>query len=396
MASSRALFTFHSQWTAENRAVLRVLIPFVVGLSILLTVGYGLQVQLRLAAQREHLQILLRGWDGLGWLVWPLAAPVILVMIRRYPLVRGHIRENLFRLALASVGLCAVLANLQLLLRLVPNLWLPPEDDLRFDFASYAVSAVLSLPTTTLTYTGFFSATLAIDYYFKNRRRTEEALQLKLRTAQLESELAQAELEALRGQLHPHFLFNSFNAVAALVRLRRNEAAVEMIAQLSALLRLALERSGRHELPLAEELDFVRRYLEIERIRFGEKLELQLEFAASELDTLVPNLLLQPLVENAIKHGISRRTIPGRVRVSARRQGDRVVLEVENDGPDAPPAAAATGGRTGIGLMNTRARLDRIYGAGYRLDMLPRADGGMLVRVDLPLRGVPVSTPISA
>jgi len=369
--------------------VLRLQVPFVLALSFLLMLGFAMQSQLREIAARDHLDVLMRGWDGFAWIVWPLVAPVLLLLIRRYPLVRGHIRPNLLRIALVSLVLCFAIAGVQLLLRLAPNLWLPPSARLSIDLKTFLISIMLTLPLDVVVYTGFLSASLAIDYYLKNRRRTEEALQLKLRTAQLESELAQAELDVLRGQLHPHFLFNSFNAVAALVRLRRNDAAVETIAQLSALLRLAMERTGRHELPLGQELDFARRYLEIERIRFGDKLELQLDFGAAELDTLVPNLLLQPLVENAIKHGISRRTSPGTVRVSARGRGDRVVVEVENDGPDQPAPAPRAATRSGIGLLNTRARLDRIYGAGYRLEMLPRADGGMLVRVDLPRRPGP-------
>ncbi len=369
--------------------MLRLQVPFVLALSFLLMLGFAMQSQLREIAARDHLDVLMRGWDGFAWIVWPLVAPVLLLLIRRYPLVRGHIRPNLLRIALVSLVLCFAIAGVQLLLRLAPNLWLPPSARLSIDLKTFLISIMLTLPLDVVVYTGFLSASLAIDYYLKNRRRTEEALQLKLRTAQLESELAQAELDVLRGQLHPHFLFNSFNAVAALVRLRRNDAAVETIAQLSALLRLAMERTGRHELPLGQELDFARRYLEIERIRFGDKLELQLDFGAAELDTLVPNLLLQPLVENAIKHGISRRTSPGTVRVSARGRGDRVVVEVENDGPDQPAPAPRAATRSGIGLLNTRARLDRIYGAGYRLEMLPRADGGMLVRVDLPRRPGP-------
>ena len=375
--------------TPDDRAALRVLLPLACGVSLAMMVGFALQGELRRAAEADHLDVLLRGWDGLAWIVWPVVAPVILLTIRRFPLVRGHLRHGTLRLGAASAGLCFAVANVQLLIRLIPNLWLPPGEHLPISFKTHFVSVMLTLPLDILVYGGFLAVSLAIDYSAKNRRRSEEALQLKLRTAQLESQLAQAELETLRGQLHPHFLFNSFNAVAALVRLKRNDAAVEMIAQLSGLLRLAIERTGRHELPLQDELDFVQRYLEIERIRFGDKLDLQLDFSAAELDTLVPNLLLQPLVENAIKHGISRRTIPGTVRVSARQRDDRVVMEIENDGPDQP---APPSGRKGIGLLNTRARLDRIYGSGYRLDLSPRPDGGMLVRIELPLRPLKPTT----
>jgi len=206
-------------------------------------------------------------------------------------------------------------------------------------------------------------------------------------TAQLESDLARAELTVLRGQLHPHFLFNSFNAVASLVRQRRNESAVEIIAQLSALLRLAIERTGRQELPLEEEIDFIRRYLEIEQVRFGEKLRLDFSLDPAALDASVPNLVLQPLVENAIKHGISRRTRPGTVRLAARRVDGRLQLEIVDDGPDGSPVERdAEGQRAGIGLSNTRARLEKIYGSDFQLEMTPRPEGGMRVFLDLPWR----------
>ena len=256
------------------------------------------------------------------------------------------------------------------------------------DWSHYTVSTLLLLPVDLLTYCGFFAASFAIVYHFKYRQRGEEALQLQLRTAQLESDLARAELTVLRGQLHPHFLFNSFNAVASLVRQKRNDAAVEIIAQLSALLRLAIERTGRQELPLDEEIDFIRRYLEIEQVRFGEKLRLDFALDPAALDAAVPNLVLQPLVENAIKHGISRRTRPGTLRLAARRLDSRLQLEIVDDGPGGSSLDRETGdGRPGgIGLSNTRARLEKIYGSDYHLEMIPRPEGGMRVCLDLPWR----------
>jgi len=165
-----------------------------------------------------------------------------------------------------------VVAHVRYFLRGLPDLiwdehhtWLP-------DIDSYTYNTFAMLPLDFLTYSGFFAVSFSVDYYFKHRQRTEEALQLQLRTAQLQSDLARAELAALRGQLHPHFLFNSFNALATLVRQQKNEAAVEIIAQLSALLRLAIDRSGLQEIPLHQEIDFIQRYLDIEHVRFGDKL----------------------------------------------------------------------------------------------------------------------------
>ena len=218
--------------TAEERAELKVQIPLFLTVSILLSVGYYGQRELRAMADREHVQQLLRGWDGFAWFVWLVAAPFMLVLIRRFPLTRGQVRRSLVGLMVGSVAIYLVVANLRFLLRILPNVWLPPAADLPVDWSHYAVSTLLLLPMDFLTYCGFFAATFAIVYHFKYRQRGEEALQLQLRTAQLESDLARAELTVLRGQLHPHFLFNSFNAVASLVRQKRNDSAVEIIAQL--------------------------------------------------------------------------------------------------------------------------------------------------------------------
>ena len=374
--------------TLEERVVLKVQFAVFLSVSILLSLGYYGQRELRAVADREHVQFLLRGWDGFAWFVWLLAAPAMLVLIRRFPIQRGQVRRGLFGLILGSLALYLVVTNLRYLLRVLPNLWLDPAADLPNDWSHYVVSILYLLPMDFMTYCGFFSASLAIDYYFQYRQRLEETLQLQLRTAQLQSDLARAELTSLRGQLHPHFLFNSFNAVASLVRQRRNDAAVEMIAQLSSLLRLAIERTGRQQLPLDEEIDFIRRYLEIERVRFGEKLRLDFNLEPAVLNATVPNLLLQPLVENAIKHGISLRTCPGTVRLAAWRTNDRLHLEIADDGPDGTTEVTAPSEprTTGIGLSNTRARLEKIYGANFRLDLMPRLEGGMLVCLDLPFQ----------
>lgn len=380
--------------TSEEWAVLRVQVPLFLAVSTLLSVGYYAQRALRAAAERDHVQIILRGWDGFAWFAWLLAAPVILMLIRRFPLTRGRLTRSITGLVAGSMVLYFCVTNLRFLLRVLPNMWLPPSDDVPVDWSNYTVTLLVLMPLDFLTYGAFFAASLAINYYIKFRQRAEEALQLELHTAQLQSDLARAELTALRGQLHPHFLFNSFNAVVSLVRQRRNDAAVEVIAQLSALLRLAIDRTGQQELSLDDEMDFIRRYLEIEQVRFGEKLQTRFDCDPEALSAAVPNLLLQPLVENAIKHGISRRTRPGAVGVSALRAGERLVLEITDDGPDAEgEMMTAPAKKSGIGLTNTRARLDKLYGSDYRLDIRSRAGGGTQVRLDLPWRPMPLPKP---
>ena len=360
-------------------------IPLFLAVSILLSLGYHGQRVVRAMADQEHVQQLVRGWDGFAWFVWLLAAPAMLLLVRRYPLMRGQVRSSLAGLIGGSLVIYLAVANLRFLLRVLPNLWLPTGADLPVDWEHYMVSTLVLLPMDFLTYCGFFSASFAIDYYFKYRQRAEEALQLQLHAAQLQSELARAELTTLRGQLHPHFLFNAFNAVASLVRQQRNDSAVEIIAQMSALLRLAIDRTGRQELTLEEEIDFIRRYLEIEQVRFGAKLQLDFAVDPSALGAAVPNLVLQPLVENAIKHGISRRTRPGTVRLAARRMQSWLRLEVLDDGPDGPTVGFEFGRShsSGIGLSNTRSRLEKLYGSNFKLEMTPRPEGGMQVRLEI-------------
>ncbi|HEX7631441.1 MAG TPA: histidine kinase, partial [Lacunisphaera sp.] len=248
-------------------------------------------------------------------------------------------------------------------------------------------NAFAVLPLDLLTFSGFFAVSFAVDAYYKRQRDFQQAMQLQVRAAELQSDLARAELAALRGQLHPHFLFNSFNALATLVRQQKNDAAVEIIAQLSALLRLAIDRGGLKEIPLEQEIDFIRRYLDIEQVRFGDKLRVSFALEPAAMVASVANIVLQPLVENAIKHGISLRTTPGAVRVSARREGNRLRIEIANDGPeDQREVRPAASRKPGIGLANARAQLDKIYGGDYRLELATQPSGITLVTLDLPWR----------
>jgi sensor histidine kinase YesM len=340
-------------------------------------------------AHQTHMQQILGGWDQfVWWSGWMLAAPAMLMLIRRFPLVRGKIRHSIGGLLLGNGAIYLAMVALRFLLSILPDLVHPAAAQLPVDWSAYAVSALLLVPMDFLTYSGFFFASLAIDLYLRSHRQAEKTLRLQLAATQLQSDLSRSELTALRGQLQPHFLFNSFNAVASLVRQRRNEAAVDVIVQLSALLRMAIEHTGRQELLLDEEIGFIRHYLEIERVRFGEKLQVDLAVEASAAVGIVPNLVLQPLVENAIKHGIARRTRPGTIRLAARRVNDRLRIEIMNDGPEGPPPAPGAGEppRRGIGLANTRQRLEKYYGPDHLLELTPLPDGGMKVNLDLPWR----------
>jgi hypothetical protein len=207
----------------------------------------------------------------------------------------------------------------------------------------------------------------------------------ELIASRLKGQLAQAELAALRMQLQPHFLFNALHSISALLYTDA-EAADRMLVRLSDLLRQSLEANGRPEVRLEQELDFVSRYLDLERMRFSDRLEVSTDVDSSLLDAAVPAFVLQPLVENAVVHGVGRSPAPCRLAVRARRDDVGLVLEVENDLPAAAVAGppAATG--SGVGLQNTRARLDQLYGPRARLDLEVRPERGALARVTLPFR----------
>jgi two-component system, LytTR family, sensor kinase len=364
----------------------------------LLNTGYYWQRELRALALREHVQYIVNLWDGFEWYTWLIAVPAAILLIRRYPLERGRFARSIVGLALGSLLTYLVVANARYLLRMMPNIWLPDTLDLPWDWRIYLHTQLTLAPIDFLTYGAIFASSLAIDYYAQFRQRAQDAHQLELRATQLQSELAKAQLSFLRGQLQPHFLFNAFNAIATLVRQQKNEMAVEMIAQLSSLLRQTMEDTSLAEVPLQRELEFVMHYLAVERIRFGDKLVVVVDVPAEVQAALVPKLLLQPLAGNAVKHAISRRVTAGTVRIAARQQAGRLLVEVTDDGPGpapGPPPAI----RTGVGLANTRARLEAAYHQDFRMELRPRPEGGMIVHLDLPWRlgpAAPESTTLPA
>jgi len=220
---------------------------------------------------------------------------------------------------------------------------------------------------------------LAVSQWLVLHRESRERA---ARAAQLEAELARAQLELLRLQLEPHFLFNTLHAIGTLVR-DDADAAERMIVLLSDLLRRALQDRGAQEVSLGEEMEFLDRYLEIERVRFPDRLAFARDLQPESLRALVPTLLLHPLVENAIRHGVARRAEGGRVGIRSRAVDGRLELRVWDDGPGDGTSAARS---AGIGLANTRARLQHLYGGAHRFELRRRPEGGTEVVVGLPLR----------
>ena len=215
----------------------------------------------------------------------------------------------------------------------------------------------------------------ALGYYRKYHER-------ELRAAELEKRLTEAKLQALQMQLNPHFLFNTLNAISSLMH-KDVEAADRMIVRLSDLLRLALERTDAQEVPLREELAFLDRYVEIEMIRFGKRLTVHKDIGPDILDALVPNLILQPLVENAIRHGIEPRAKPGRIELRARLENGMLQMQVTDNGAGLPENESP---EEGIGLSNTRARLQQLYGDAHHFELGKAAGGGTIVSLRIPIR----------
>lgn len=232
-----------------------------------------------------------------------------------------------------------------------------------------------------IVYVAVLAAGFARNYFLNYRVRREETINLKAQAAQLQAQLADARLSALRTQLNPHFLFNTLNAVSALVE-RDPRGVRRMIARLSELLRTSLDEADEPEVPLHRELAFIDRYLEVMQIRFQGRLHVRMHADPEVSASLVPNLILQPLVENAMKHGVSKTVGAGRIEIRAQRIGERVVLSVHDSGP------GLSGGKLpateGVGLSNTRQRLAQLYGPEQSLTLRPADSGGLIAEVSLP------------
>ncbi|HEV2149759.1 MAG TPA: histidine kinase [Longimicrobiaceae bacterium] len=324
-------------------------------------------------------------WQLPVWLFWAAATPLIAWLTRRFPVGEGRgLRFLPLHAVLAVAFATAAEVNFGVFASLA-GLTPPPQ------FAGGPLGvlrAILSDPwmqAHVALYGLVAGAAVAVSAARRYRERD-------LRASQLEAQLAQAQLEALRAQMHPHFLFNALNTVAMLVRAGETPRALEVLVGFSELLRHVLYETGTAHVTLRDEVEFVRRYLEIERVRFGDRLRVEIEADPDALDARVPNLLLQPLVENALRHGVAGRSAGGTVRVRARRRGPRLHLSVEDDGAGLPPAWTMEG-CTGVGLANVRGRVERLYGSGGLLRVSPRQEGGVVATVELPFEPAELPTP---
>jgi two-component system, LytTR family, sensor kinase len=311
------------------------------------------------------------------WTLWVALAPLALWLRRRFPLERNALQRTLPAHVLAITVLCVAHVAMSLVLTelITRGGWGLP---LRMLGMRMAASWLLNLPFCALFYGLVLGIASALDYYRQFRER-------QLRAAQLETQLAQAQLQMLKMQLHPHFLFNTLNGITGLVRDNDNAAAVQMLVGLSDLLRQTLDNAGKQEVRLSEELEWLELYLKLQQMRFSDRLQVRVEAAPETLDALVPNLITQPLVENAIRHGLAPRAAPGSVALTAKRTNGRLELRVCDDGVGLPEKWQLESAQ-GVGLSNTAARLQQMFGTDFELDIHNRAQGGVEARVSIPWR----------
>ncbi len=309
-------------------------------------------------------------WNMTIALVWSLLTPVVYELAQRYTFDRSSWKLSLPVHIVASVALAFVGAVALALLN--PFVTWTKEPTVPF-FAHVLSRTFMDIQR----YWYVLLITQAIGFYGKYQER-------QLLSSQLEAQLANAQLEVLKIQLEPHFLFNTLNSIASLAR-HDGPAAEHMTLQLADLLRMSLDGVGVHEVPLHQELTFLQKYVDIQQTRFHDRLLVETEIDPRTLDTLVPNLILQPLVENAIRHGISPRRAPGLVRITTWRDRDDVWMEIRDNG------VGFTRGRglvppEGVGLRNTRGRLRQLYNDDHAMMLEDAPGGGCMVKIRVPYR----------
>jgi two-component system, LytTR family, sensor kinase len=307
------------------------------------------------------------------WYLWAAFTPVIVWLAQRFRFEWQGLTRALFvhlpAVIVFSLGHIAAMGAVQW--------WLAAAWGRSFLWWDEVQrSALQYFDWEMMTYWTIVGLSHAVLYYRESKNRA-------MRTALLESKLVEAELKTLQQQLHPHFLFNTLHAISALMQ-RDVDAADRTLMSLSDLLRISLENSGQQEITLQSELDFLGKYLQIEQTRFADRLVVRYDIQPHTLDTLVPNLILQPLVENAIKHGVAKKRGQGHIDISAKRDGDKLLLEVRDDGVGLSDDALTTL-QKGIGVSTTRARLQRLFGADYRFEF-HRQPAGLAVVIAIPWR----------
>jgi two-component system LytT family sensor kinase len=310
-----------------------------------------------------------------------LLTPLILWAGRRWPLERNNLARTIPLHVLLSIAWAISRLMLEWGFHLTWNRFWPIEPPIT-PRSEITLLVIFGFHTAIVAYWVVFSIQTAFRNYARFQEREQAALRADLRASQLETQVAQARLGALKAQLQPHFLFNTLNAIVVLVRQQKGRQAEETLARFSDLLRAVLADMELQEVPLARELEYLKLYLSIEQLRFSDRLRVEYDIDADLLDAAVPHMGLQPIVENAIRHGVGQRASLGAIRIAARRAGDELQVTVSDDGPGFA-ATCVTAGH-GLGLSNTRARLKQLYGGRSELRAGAAPGGGAEVTMILP------------
>lgn len=306
------------------------------------------------------------------WLFWTIHAPLVFMLSRRFSFERRRLIKSL--LVYLSVGTAwAVLVQA---LPLIPLhlLKVTRYNSGQFYPPNYHLGSIIVL--NVVIYWVVLSSSLIFVYYERYQNEM-------LKASKLDAQLSNARLQALKMQLQPHFLFNTLHSITALVLKNENRDAVKMVNRLSELLRFTLDNIETQVLKLEDEIEFTRRYLEIERIRFHDRLAVEWDIDPRALKAEVPNLILQPLVENAMRHAVDANSGTSRIQIAAHLRNDQVLMEVRDDGKDSKKISGQNGA-AGLGLKNTRARLSELYGGDYSFSLSRRDDEWTIAQIVIP------------
>lgn len=324
------------------------------------------------------------GWNMPLWLAVGLLTPAVVWLARKATIRRGQLRRPAI---LLSIGLVVFLAVHGIVTELI-GFWGMGEPLVLKKFLNGIRSFLsISIDRGILFFLMIVGGVQLFDYYQRFRERERAAAALELERAQLRASLTEARLDALRMQLQPHFLFNSLNALSTLILRGDGQSAQTMVQLLSRFLRMTLDSTDAQLIPLETELEFLDAYLKIQKVRFGERLRVETQVEPAVRSASVPSLILQPLVENSIRHGIA--SLPGEalVAIRAERRGDRLRLSVEDNGVGLPREVARN---EGMGLKNVRERLAQLFPEQHHVSLADRAGGGTLAAVEFPLRWAPI------
>ena len=312
---------------------------------------------------------------GVPWYAWAAVTPLIAAVTRRFPFRAprraGTLAAHAGACITSQIAYSAAYTLAAVLARTIPSRYTPLQ--------YVGVTALGYIPVMTLVYAGVVGFVEWQSADARARAQEREAVELS-------AQLAQAQLSALRMQLHPHFLFNALNTITVLVGEEERETAMQLLARLGGVLRAVVRGDPAREVPLRDEVALLSEYLDIEQVRFADRLRVEGELESASLDHPVPVFVLQPLVENALRHGVGRSPSGGLLQIGARANGDALELWVYDDGPGSAPSVQGAGEETGqgIGLSNTRARLARLYGQGSAVALEPTSGGGMCARIRMP------------